>query len=59
MSGMPEPAGAATLRRAVMDEQDALQPLFDAALPESAPGAWIRDAIERMRAEGAIEGMQS
>lgn len=29
---------------------DGLDALYDAALPADAPGAWIRQAIERMRA---------
>ncbi len=32
-----------------------LTPLFDAALPEDAPGAWIRAAIEQMIADGEAE----
>ena len=30
-----------------------LAPLFDAALPKDAPGAWIREALERMFTPGA------
>lgn len=29
-----------------------LTPLYDAALPADAPGAWIREAIEQLRADG-------
>ncbi len=32
-----------------------LTSLFDAALPEDAPGAWIRAAIEQMIADGEAE----
>ena len=32
------------------ERPDDLQPVYDAALPKDAPGAWIRDAIELMRA---------
>lgn len=34
------------------DVPDTLQPLFDAALERGTEGAWIRDAIELMRARG-------
>ena len=30
-----------------------LAPLHDAALPKDAPGAWIREALERMFTPGA------
>lgn len=34
-----------------MSETPDLAPLYDAALPEGAPGAWIREAIAMMSAE--------
>ena len=33
-----------------------LAPLYDAALPKDAPGAWIREALERMFMPGAPVG---
>ena len=33
-----------------MNAED-LAPLYDAALPEDAPGAWIREAIAALMAE--------
>lgn len=37
---------------------DGLAPLYDAALSEDAPGAWIRAAIEALR-ESADDAEQS
>ena len=42
-----------------MTEPDDLQPVYDAALPKDVPGAWIRDAIELMRAEAAEQQEQA
>jgi len=31
-----------------------LAPVHDAALPKGAPGAWIREAVERLFTPGAV-----
>ena len=34
-----------------------LTPVYDAALPKDAPGAWIRAAIERMYTQPTLPGL--
>ena len=41
----------------VQNLETELAPVYDAALPKDAPGAWIRAAIERMYTQPTLPGL--